>query len=158
MRSKPGPSLGQSASVGRVPPEVVERCVSHWGASLVGVVFFGSAARKEDWELSDVDLLLVFEPGIRLGPMLYREWDSEIVPSLSGGVTDVSPQFVALPDDVDRAGSLWYEMSLDGVVLWERDGRVSGLLGRLRRVMADGRAQRRVSHGQPYWVHERVSK
>jgi hypothetical protein len=44
------------------------------------------------------------------------------------------------------------EVAVSGMVLFERDGRVSTHLVRVRGDIAEGRLVRRIAHGQPYWT------
>lgn len=116
------------------------------GASLVGVILFGSTARGEEHDGSDVDLLIVVAPELPLSRQLYRQWD-EAWPTGA-----CSPHFVHLPGGIERAGSLWLEAAVDGIVLHDGSGSVQRFLGRLRRVIAEGRVVRRMAYGHPYWV------
>ena len=76
------------------------------GNELQGVVLFGSAARGDAVESSDIDLLIVTSPSIELNRGLYRRWDE-----LRTDDT-VRPHFVHLPDPPDSAGSIWFEVAL----------------------------------------------
>lgn len=113
---------------------------------LIGVVLFGSRARGEHRPSSDVDLLVVVSEGRNLNRELYRRWDR-------AGLDDhVNPHFVRLPHVLADAGSLWFEVSLDGIILYEGDLRITTFLQTVRRAIADGRLQRGHAHGHPYWV------
>jgi len=43
-------------------------------------------------------------------------------------------------------------VAVDGIVLFERELRISSALVRTRRDIAAGRLVRRIVHGQPYWT------
>lgn len=116
------------------------------GDALVGVVLFGSQARGEATSTSDTDLLVVVSDGVELNRELYHRWDG------AGVDRQVNPHFVHLPADVTAAGSIWFEVALDGIVISEDGHRVSAFLQTVRRAVADGRLQRRYVHGHPYWV------
>jgi predicted nucleotidyltransferase len=118
------------------------------GGSLAGILLFGSAARGERRADSDVDLLIVVDPEVPLARTLYERWDEVI-----GHDTTLSPHFVHRPDDVAKAGSIWYEAAVDGTVLFERDGDLARFLRALRGSMAEGRIRRKSAYGHPYWVH-----
>ena len=118
------------------------------GEALVAVVLHGSVARREATAASDADVLIVVETRVALNRDLYRAWDAQPV---AWRGRHVDPHFVHPPADDARSG-LWAEAALDGVVLFERDLRLSSCLARLRRSMAEGRLVRRVVHGQPYWT------
>jgi predicted nucleotidyltransferase len=131
--------------------DAVERS---WAGELVGVALFGSAARGDATAASDVDLLVVLEPGTRIERSLYDRWD-EIV--TSGGRRDdrrVSPQFVALPASASDAGGIWLEVAREGIVLGDRDRRLARFLIGLRDLVAEGAVSRKTVHGHPYWVRE----
>lgn len=119
------------------------------GDALVGVVVFGSWAREEMGETSDVDLLVIVGEAVRLGRGLYRAWDE--FPVLWNG-HPVEPHFVHLPGPTDRLTGLWAEVAVDGVVLFEVDLQVSKRLAGFRKEIAAGRVSRRLIHGQSYWV------
>ena len=116
------------------------------GDALLGVVLFGSTARGEALDSSDIDILVVVSSAVALTRDLYRRWDEAC------SDRTVSPHFVHLPDGAESAGSIWYEVALEGVVLHERDRVLTRTLQGLRRAIADGRVERRYSHGHPYWV------
>ena len=138
------PDLG---SAGECLPEIVRR----W--RLAGVVLFGSAARGEATQASDVDLLLVVGHRANISPALYRQWD-EWQAGKPSSIAAISPQFVRLPASVSDAGGLWYEIAIEGRILWERDFQVSGFLRAIREAMACGAIRRGTLHGSPYWVKE----
>ncbi len=136
------------------PDEVILPDMIHlWKELLAGLVLFGSAVRGEATEVSDVDLLLVMDSRVRITPSLYRQWD-ELLAAKSKSTNIITPQFARLPNSVFDAGGLWYEIAVDGRVLWERDLLVSRFLGAIREAMAQGRIRRGMLHGSPYWVKE----
>lgn len=118
------------------------------GDALVAVIVYGSWARGDMSSTSDVDLLVVVEPRIALTRGLYRTWDGK---RLSWRGRTVDPHFVHEPTAETLSG-LWGEVATDGIVVFEREWRVSAQLARVRRAIADGRLVRRVAHGQPYWT------
>ena len=111
------------------------------GEALVAVVLHGSVARREATAASDADVLIVVETRVALNRDLYRAWDAQPV---AWRGRHVDPHFVHPPADDARSG-LWAEAALDGVVLFERDLRLSSCLARLRRSMGrrSSRAARR---------------
>jgi predicted nucleotidyltransferase len=132
---------------------LVERLHQQWGAALLGLVLFGSAARGEMTAASDVDLLVVLAPDTDISRDLYRRWNEAIVPDLPPGLRGrLAPHFVTLPPGPTEAGSLWYEVAVDGRILLDREGRVEHFLRALRRELARGTVSRRFAHGHPYWI------
>jgi hypothetical protein len=129
--------------------EAVTRAAAVAGDALLGVVAFGSWARREMGERSDVDILVVVENGLEVGRNLYRLWD-EAPPTWEGHLLE--PHFVHLPEDGGRLSGLWAEVAIDGVVLFDREMGVSKRLADFRRTIASGGIYRRRSHGQSYWV------
>jgi predicted nucleotidyltransferase len=129
----------------------VERATTVLGRSLVGVAVYGSWARGEPADRSDVDVLVALDDGVPLTRELYRRWDEEPV-AWEG--RRVEPHFVHLPPPGARTSGTWAEVALDGIVLFDPDLTLSRRLVDLRRRILDGALQRREVHGQPYWVEE----
>lgn len=119
------------------------------GRHLRGLVLLGSWARGQARNASDVDVLVVVGPELALTRALYRTWDAE---PLSWDGRTVDAHFVQLPEDPGRAGAVWCEAAVDGVVVDDPDGRIEATLRAVRRAIADGRLVRRHVHGQPYWT------
>lgn len=120
-----------------------------FGDQLVGILLYGSWVRGEASERSDVDALVVVETGVELTRALYREWDAR---PLTWAGRDVDAHFAHLPGEAPVTGGVWAEAAVDGLVLFERDDRLSAQLRRVRRAIADGRIIRRSVHGQSYWI------
>ena len=113
------------------------------------MVLFGSFARGEAAEHSDIDLLIVTEPSVPLGRALYAVWDA------TSSDATVSPHFVHLPEKVFEAGSRWYEVAIDGVVLFEKGRLITGFLRTVRKAIADRLIERKDAYGHGYWIkHE----
>ncbi|MCY4598455.1 MAG: toxin-antitoxin system HicB family antitoxin [Acidobacteria bacterium] len=127
---------------------LVSRASDVAGGSLAGVLLHGSRVRGDATATSDVDAIVVVEPRVDLSRALYRTWDEQPV-TWQGRPVDA--HFVHPPGD-DTFSGLWAEAAIDGLVLFDRGGRLAGALARVRRAIADGRIVRRVAHGQPYWA------
>ena len=130
-------------------PATVRRAAALLGASLIGVVAFGSWARGELADSSDLDVLIVVDRDVAITRDLYRRWDEEVV-GCNGRAVD--PHFVHLAASPPASSGLWAEVAIDGLVLFECDLRLSSALAAMRRSLVDGRLQRRVVHGQGYWT------
>lgn len=125
---------------------------SRLAALLDAVVLFGSQARGNARASSDTDLLLCLAPGVPLMRDLYSQWD-EFAAACGGAIPrDLSPHFSRQPGSPEEAGSLWLEVALDGIVLWERTPAVSRFLSAVRDYVSAGGAVRRSTYGIPYWV------
>lgn len=128
---------------------VLRRAVELHGPMLAGVVVFGSWARGEAAAGSDVDLLVVLDRAAPLTRSLYAPWDAA---PATWDARPVEVHLVHLPNPGQPPSSLWAEVALDGLVVFERGRCVSAALTSVRREIAGGRFVRRVSQGQPYWV------
>lgn len=143
------------ARAGLLPADFVDRIVRRWPGNIAGLILFGSAARGDATEDSDIDLLLVMNPDIRIARDLYQLWDEFCREGSDAQDSDrISPHFVGLPGSVREAGGLWYEVALDGIILWECDHQVSRFLGFVRAAMGQGKIRRRFLHGSPYWIKD----
>lgn len=131
--------------------EVVSRAVERFGEGLLGVLVFGSWARGEAGEESDVDLLVVLDPGVPLSRSLYRGWD-DATPELTWDGRRLEVHFVRLPESGEDPTALWAEAALEGLVLFERGFELSRRLIEFRGRIATGAVRRHRVHGQPYWV------
>lgn len=129
--------------------ETIQRANDLVGDSLIGIAVFGSWARGELTDTSDVDVLVVVDENIPITRDLYRQWDEEPV-AWEGRPVD--PHFARLPTDRQPPSALWAEVAIDGMVLIERELRLSAHLAAMRRVLAEGRLRRRTVHGQGYWM------
>jgi predicted nucleotidyltransferase len=145
---------GAPSHAGLFPTDLMEKIVRRWRSDLVGLVLFGSAARGDATDESDVDLLLVMKPDVRIARDLYRRWDELCRECGARDPDRISPHFVRLPRSVGEAGGLWYETALEGISLWERDRQVSRFLRSVREAMGQGKIRRRMLHGSPYWIKE----
>ena len=129
--------------------ESIQRAAELFGADLIGVAVFGSWVRGELTERSDIDILVVLEKRVELTRALYRTWDQAPVRWQN---RTVEPNFVHLPALEERAGGLWAEIALDGIVLFDMGLRISTRLAQVRHDIVCGRIVRRHVHGQPYWT------
>lgn len=129
--------------------ETVRRSTELMGESLIGIVVFGSWARGEPADTSDVDVLVVIDGDVPITRDLYRRWD-EVPVAWSGRPVD--PHFVHLPPQRRTPSGLWAEVAVDGIVLHDPRFRLFPRLAAVRRALAEGRLRRRTVHGLGYWT------
>jgi hypothetical protein len=127
---------------------VVGRAHAMFGDRLHGVIALGSWARGDAGRASDIDVLLVVDAAVPLTRSLYRRWDEA---PLTFEERVIDPHFTHLPPPGTGPGPAWCEAAVDGLVWYDRGGRVADRLAEVRRAIADGRVMRAFSHGQPYW-------
>ncbi len=127
----------------------VRRACTLLGDSLVGLAVFGSWARGQLSDTSDVDVLVVINREVPVTRELYRRWDEA---SVVWDARPVEPHFLHLPSGTGVPSGLWAEVAMDGIVVFERDMRLSFHLSAVRRALVEGRLRRRVVHGQGYWM------
>jgi hypothetical protein len=149
--------LEGSGAGGNQLAEVIATRLRGTGVSPLGVVLFGSTARGENRESSDIDLLIVLDSQVTLSRELYRSWD-RCFPLISSDLSDLkeelplSPQFVHLPLDPLSAGSLWYECAIDGLILMDADFQIAKFCSQIRQAILEGRIRRESVHGHTYWI------
>lgn len=125
----------------------------------IGIWLFGSAARGTSTERSDIDLLIVLKAGSAIERKLYRVWDEKVASKLAAlGWSHASPQFVVVPENLELAGGLWFEVGVEGIRLWEDGSSVSRFMYQIRAAMAQGEIERRFSHGHPYWIRKKANE
>lgn len=137
-----------------LPTSLFSRIIKQWEGELRGIVLFGSAVREELRASSDIDLLFVLKDSVSLDRSIYIQWE-EFYRKESENIRrtwEISPHFVYLPVEVAQGGGLWYEVALEGKILWEKDNAVSSFLRKIRFAMIQGQIQRSFSHGHPYWI------
>lgn len=145
----------KSAALESILPGFWEAVLQRWRDEIIGLILFGSAARGDATEDSDIDLLLIMKPEVKITRDLYRLWDKFCDENRSlPDHSKISPHFAALPGSVHEAGGLWYETAIEGIVLWECDLRISRFLASVRKAMGQGKIRRRMAHGSPYWIKE----
>lgn len=134
-----------------LPQKLHQSILQQWKDKLIGIVLFGSSARGDASPSSDIDLFLILKSNIKIQRKLYHEWSDLLEPAGLSHSDIYSPHFVLLPKDIQEAGSLWFEIALDGIVLWEKNYRISSFLRKLRTAIAEGNIKRKLTHGHPYW-------
>ncbi len=117
--------------------------------SPLGIVLFGSAARGDATEKSDIDLLIVLPGEQKISRDLYQLWDQEFKK-----YEKYSPQFVHLPKTGDIFGSIWLETAIEGEILYDSHHDIKNMLIKIRQQIAEGIYIRKTSHGHSYWIQQ----
>ncbi len=141
-------------AVGSWPQDVVAKVTHLHGRDLIAAAVYGSWARGEAADGSDIDLLVVLDPRVKLTRRLYDAWDD--APMNAEG-RSIEPHLVHLPPPEKTVAGIWAEVALDGIVLFDPDLRLSRRLALVRRDVISGRIVRRTAHGHPYWVTTEVA-
>ena len=129
--------------------QVVRQANAVLGDALVGIVVFGSWARGELAESSDIDVLMVAAPSVPIRRLLYRRWDEH---PICWNHHPIEPHFVHLPDGTRTPSGFWAEVATDGRVLLDTRAQVARYLASVRQAVADGVLRRATVHGHGYWV------
>ncbi len=159
LRKRPRGTAGEASPVsftfasGRTPraallQELSALVLGAWGGDIEALAVFGSFARGRETSKSDIDLLIVLSTRVQFDRDVYSRW--RCVKMLGH---EVAPLFVKIPKKEERIGGLWYEVALDGIVLFDRELLLSRFLSHVRELIAGGLVRRMVTHGHPYWVH-----
>lgn len=156
-------------NIGRVPHPtfgpVLERYCGilreHFGSGLLGVVLFGSVARGDWTEDSDIDLLVVVEG------WGGRSWDrskelltlrnelrrtEEYQDSIESGYVPTIQHYPLSAEEASQRHRIYPDLVLDGIVIYEKDGAMTQLLRKLRDRLDDMGARRiTTASGEYHW-------
>lgn len=117
---------------------IVDKIKTIFEESIEGIILFGSKARSDTHDSSDIDLLIVLNEKIT-----RRHYKLLELPDM------YSPNFVTFPL---RPSGLWFDVAIDGIVLFEKSRRLSNFLKTTRTFILQGGVKRQVTHGQGYWI------
>lgn len=120
----------------------------HFGENLVSVVLFGSVARGEDRENSDIDLLVVLKnlPQGRLARLstidfLWEKFSSEVA---------IHP-ILKTQEEARKRVPLYLDMVDEGILLFDRDRFFSRILEDLKKTLVRNGAVRKTIGKVRYW-------
>jgi predicted nucleotidyltransferase len=129
--------------------DIVKYLTKTFKDNFVGLVLFGSVARNEANDASDVDLLVVLDNSCSLNREIYRAWDDMNFFSPENRI--INPHFVHIKNN-DESGSLWFEVALDGIMIEDKKNLIQKKMIELRTMIAENKVKRYFSYGHPYWV------
>ena len=130
------------------------------GDSLVSVVLFGSTARGDIHENSDIDILIIAEslPPSRFERLnVFNKAEEKIRSKLRqmerehGVYLDFSP-VLKTPEEASRLVPLYLDLVEDAVILYDKDDFMKRTLDRLRRRLQELGAKRIWRGKRWYWI------
>lgn len=116
-----------------------------------GVLLYGSYARGDNFDDSDIALMVVVSSDQKIDRKFYRKWD-EAADMLSEYSLDV--HFSHLPESQTKVKGIWAELATEGLVLWEHNFQVSRYLIAVRKLITTGTLKKKKVHGHSYWTYE----
>ena len=130
----------------------------HLGEDLISVVLYGSVARGEASQTSDIDLLIVAE-GLPKGRFARKKClakaDDDISAKLDAlsdqGIETSLTRVLKTPGEASRVVPLYLDLVEDAVLLFDRNGFFKDVLARIRLSLEKLGARRMVSGRVRYW-------
>ena len=120
--------------------EVVAALQEHLGASLRGLVLFGSRARGDARPESDWDLLLIAD-GLPSSPLVRSRLLRNALPAWWCGRASI---IAKTPDEFETEFPAYYlDVAADGRILHDRNGYLNDRVDRIRHRMREASLQRR---------------
>ena len=126
----------------------------HYGERVISVVLYGSFSMGKHGRESDIDLLLVIEDYGWEEPLVFkkaeqlalRQWQIE------KRYHKVQP-YPLRPEQARYHRPIYLDMVIDGVILYDRDGFITGIFEEIRRKLAKiGAKRHELADGSWYWV------
>jgi uncharacterized protein len=135
--------------------EAVDCYKEFLGERLVSIVLFGSRARGDANEGSDYDFFIVAR-GLPLKPFKRKLF---IRTPLKGQFKEKLCIIAKTPEEVKSAfPSLFLDLSLDGLILYDKDGFFSELRKKVAKIASEAGLQRKKDREDYYWQWESPPK
>ena len=133
--------------------QAVKKLVASLGDNLVGVVLYGSYARGEANEDSDVDLLVIARD------LPERRYERSVFFQRNIQGIENAPDFSVLgktPEEFESYfPALYLDIGQDGIVLHDHDQYVAGKLKRIREIISQcGLVRERLDRHNMFWGWE----
>ncbi|HEV8309406.1 MAG TPA: nucleotidyltransferase domain-containing protein [Methylomirabilota bacterium] len=130
----------------------VETLAASWGDSLVSVVLFGSWARGTAGPDSDIDLLIVAASLPRSRFERFRLWRAT-AGEVSSELAHKLSVILLTTEEAKATHPFYLDLTVEGVLLHDRDGFFQEVLDRLGRRLAELGSRRATDpQGHPYWI------
>jgi hypothetical protein len=139
--------------------ELVKALHEKLGDDLVSVVVYGSVARGEARQDSDIDILVVARnlPKSRLARQdLFIEVEEKIKDKIAvveqqGYLVDFSP-IILTPEEAEKTRPLYLDMVYDAIILYDKDNFFTKILERLESRLKELGAERVKKGKLWYWI------
>lgn len=143
--------------------EIEERILAevqnHYGARLVSVVLFGSAARKTQRFDSDIDVLIIAKELPRGRMKRIQEFEAvenRLEPFIRtlkrDGIETYLSVVIKSPEEAEAGSPLFLDMVEDARILFDREGFFTRRLDRLRKRLAELGSKRIWKGNMWYWL------
>lgn len=133
---------------------VVKNAKRAFGDKLESVIIFGSRARGDHTVESDVDVLIVVDGSVKISRQLYKEFENNNLNSTE----DISVHIAQLPNSTKHLSGLWCEVSMEGIITYDKEFKTSYFLSKLREEIIQGSYLAKQTHGHRYWTYLEQAK
>ena len=141
----------------RVLKELLDVLLEAFGEKLFSLVVFGSVARSEADEQSDIDILIVAD-GLPRGRLARQDIFLQLEERLDERIGSEHPYLSPIlktPEEARELAPIYLDMVEDAVILYDRDRFFRQVLDRLRKRLMELGAERRRIGRMRYWVLKR---